>query len=207
MGIDINELKPNSHAYKAQEKTTPPAEKKVQKVINGKVKVKQNNGRKLADIFVAEDISNVKSYVVMDILIPAAKKLISDVVRDGIDMILYGSSGGSKRSSSSSNYVSYRSYSDRDRREEPRYSGGSKSQFDYLDYEFTSRGDAEAVLKHMTNIIRDYGIATVADFYDLVDLTPPYTSNRYGWTNLDRAEVAHSRSGWIIKLPKAMVID
>ena len=71
---------PNSHKYKEQQNASPTEEKKVTKVVNGPVKTKRNDVRKLADIFISEDISNVKSYIFMDVLVPAIKKAIYDIV-------------------------------------------------------------------------------------------------------------------------------
>ena len=41
----------------------------------------------------------------------------------------------------------------------------------------------------------------------MADLTSPYTSNKYGWTNIRSAEAVRVRDGYILKLPKAMPID
>ena len=112
----MEDYKANSHKSKEnQEKKKATTEKKVEKVINGKVVKKTNNVRKLTDIFISEDVKNVKSYVVMDVLVPAIKKAVSDIVTNGINMILYGESGG-RKSNSNATYVSYNKYSDRDRR-------------------------------------------------------------------------------------------
>ena len=100
------EYTPNSHRYK-EEKKEATAEKHIKKVVTGKTAVKKNNVRKLTDIFISEDVSNVKSYVFMDVLVPAIKKAISDIVTDGVDMILYGESGRKGRKRSEGN-VSYR---------------------------------------------------------------------------------------------------
>lgn len=200
----MNNYKPNSHAYK-EGRTAGPGEKKVEKVVKGKVNTRKRN--KFADIFISEDVNNVKSYIVMDVLIPAAKKLLSEIVTDSIDMILFGESGRSKKRSGSSPYVSYNRYSDRERRDDRR-SVNSRSRFDYDDILFESRGDAEAVLDQMYNILENYDVVTVADVYDMADRTAPYTSNRFGWTNLRNAEVVRVRGGdYMIKLPKAMAID
>ena len=67
---------PNSHKYKEQQNASPTEEKKVTKVVNGPVKTKRNDIRKLADIFISEDVSNVKSYIFMDVLVPAIEKAI-----------------------------------------------------------------------------------------------------------------------------------
>ena len=71
------------------------------------------------------------------------------------------------------------------------------------DITFETRGDAEAVLEQMDDVIDRYGIVTVADMYDMADLTAPYTSNKYGWTSINSAEVVRVRDGYILKLPKA----
>lgn len=200
------DYKPNSHRSKEQQ-IEEPAEKRVKKVVSGNVKTKKNDARKFANIFISEDAANVKSYVFMDVLVPAIKKAISDIVRDGIDMILYGESSKSRSGSRSGSKVSYRNYyEDRhsDRRDENRRAG---NRFDYDDLIFDNRGEAEAVREQMDEVIDTYGFVTVADMYDMVDLSAPYTSSKYGWTNIRSAEVVRGRDGYKLKLPKAMPID
>lgn len=203
----MTEYQPNSHKSKA-EQAEAAAERRVQKVIRGKVKTRDNKGRKLADVFISEDAANVKSYILMDVLVPAFKKLVSDIVTDGVDMILYGSTGGSSKRKSSSK-VSYRSYYDdkrSDRRERDGYT--SHTRFDYEDIVFESRGDAELVRDQMDDMIDRYGFVTVADMYDMADERAPFTANKYGWTNIRNAEPVRVRDGgYILKLPKAMPID
>lgn len=93
----MEEYKPNSHKSKEEQKNLVP-EKRVEKVISGTVKPKKKSEvQKFADVFISEDVNNVKSYIVMDVLVPAIKKAISDIVTNGIDMILYGEAGKSKR--------------------------------------------------------------------------------------------------------------
>ncbi len=102
---------PNSHKYKEEQKNAASEEKRVQKVVKTPVKTKKNEVRKLTDIFISEDVSNVKNYIFMDVLVPAIKKAIYDIVTNGIDMFLYGGTGKGKSSSSGSK-VSYRNYYD-----------------------------------------------------------------------------------------------
>ena len=93
----MEEYKPNSHKSKEEQKDLVP-EKRVEKVISGTVKPKKKSEmQKFADVFISEDVNNVKSYIVMDVLVPAIKKAISDIVTNGIDMILYGEAGSRKR--------------------------------------------------------------------------------------------------------------
>lgn len=198
------DYKPNSHKYKEDSKVE---QKRFDKVVKAPVKTKKKGElRKFADVFVTEDIHNVKSYILTDVLIPAAKKLITDVVTDGINMILYGGTGRGGKSSNTP-YVSYRNYSDsrNERRAAERSHSGSRYSVD--DIIFSSRGEAENVLTLMDEAIERYKMVRVADFYDLAGVTGNYTDNDYGWTNLRSAEIRRVSDGYVIKLPRALPID
>lgn len=198
--------KPNSHRYKEAQKAKA-EEKKIEKVVKGNVTTKKRSElSKFKDVFISDDAQNVKSYIFMDVLLPALKKAISDVVTNGVDMILYGSTGVSKKRSSGSK-ISYRNYYDDPRDDRRSNSASVRTRFDYDDIVFESRGDAEAVLGDMQDVIDSYGVVTVADMYDMAQLTQPYTSNKYGWMNIRNAEVKRVGDGYIIKLPKAIPID
>lgn len=70
----MEEYKPNSHKSKEEQQTAPP-EKKVEKVVSGSVKSrKKSEIQKFADVFIQEDAQKVKSYILMDVLVPAVKK-------------------------------------------------------------------------------------------------------------------------------------
>ena len=198
----MENYKPNSHRSKVDKNDETP-EKKVAPVVSGKTKTKKNQMRTIKDVFISEDVGNVKSYIFMDVLVPAIKKAVSDIVRDGIDMVLYGST---KRSSSGSSKVSYRDYYDR-RDDHRRPDTRVRSRFDYDDITYETRGDAEVVLRHMEDTCATYGIVTVSDMYEFSRQDAPYTGNKYGWTSLRTAEVERGRDGYYIKLPKAMPID
>ena len=132
----MEEYKPNSHLSKDDPKKVEGEaipEKKVGKVVSGSVKTKKKSGlTKFTDAFIQEDAENVKSYIFMEVLVPALKKAISDVVTNGIDMILYGEMGRSKKNSPGSK-VSYRSYYE-DRRDDRRYAlTRQRAGYDYDD--------------------------------------------------------------------------
>lgn len=202
---------PNSHKYKEQQKQNQvaPEDKQIQKVTKNPAKIKTNEVRKLADIFISEDISNVKSYIFMDVIVPAVKKAIYDVVTNGIDMFLYGGSGKGKSNSTSSK-VSYRNYYER--KDNGGYRGSentntSRNAFDYDDIVFDNRGEAEAAKQQMMDLVGRYGIVTVGDLYEMANRTPPYTAQKYGWMDVSSAETQRVRDGYILKLPKAVPID
>ena len=199
----MDEYKPNSHKYK-EEQARKAERPKAEKVVAHAAKTrKKSDISKLSDVFISEDVSNVKSYVLMDILVPAVKKAISDIVTNGIDMILYGESGRSDKRKSSSGYVSYRDYSRKDHDRPARRSG-----FDFDDVIFESRAEAERAIDQMIGMIERYGYVTVGDLFDMADLTAPHTAYNYGWFNVAMAESVRTRNGdYVIKLPKAMPIE
>ena len=200
------DYKPNSH--KSKQAAT---EKKVEKVVRGRVKTKPKGGiGKLTDAIVTEDVNNVKNYIFADVLIPAIKKAISDIVREGIDMLLFGESRGSSRSRNNADYVSYQKYSRDDRR---RYNDPgvhpTRGRNGLLteDIILETRGEAEEVLRRMDEIIDTYDAVSIMDLYDLLGETAPYTADRYGWTNLANAEAVRVNGGYLVKLPRAITID
>lgn len=198
------EYKSNSH--RSREQQAKEREKKVEKVVTGKVIKKKKSGiRRFADEFISEDAKNVKSYVFGEVLIPAIKKAVLDIVTDGINMILYGDAGrGTKRSTA--DRVSYRNYYDGGR-SSSREDRGYSSRRSYDDIILDSRGEAEEVLARMDELMDTYGLVRVADLYDLVGITGDYTDNKYGWTNIQRAEIVRVREGYVIKMPRAIPID
>lgn len=194
------EVPSNSHKTR-EEKRQQEKEKKIEKVVTGTVKTRKNGIRRFRDEFISEDAKNVKSYVFGEVLIPAIKKAISDIVTDGISMILYGESRGSSKRSTSDR-VSYTNYSRPYRNDRPAVS----SRYSYDDIILASRGEAEDVLAKMDEIMATYGLVSVSDLYDLVGITGDWTDNDYGWTNITSAEIKRVRDGWTIKMPRAIPI-
>ena len=200
----MEEYKPNSNRFKQEQKQQE--EKHLEKVVKGQVKTrKKSKLSKFTEEFISEDAKNVKSYVLGEVLIPAIKKAISDIVTDGIDIILYGESR-KRGGRSTADRVSYRSYYDRDTRDN-RSRTAMNYGYSYDDIILSTRGEAEDVLSRMDELMETYGLVRVADLYDLVGLTGNFTDNKYGWTNIRSAEVMRVRDGYMIKMPRAIPID
>ena len=200
---------PNSHKYKEEQKSTVTEEKRIKKVVTSPAKTKKNEVRKLADIFISEDVSNVKNYIFMDVLVPAIKKAIYDIVTNGIDMFLYGGSGKNRSTSSGGSKVSYRNYYEQKNNGPIRSSESNRVQtgFEYEDVVFPTRGDAESAKQQMQDIVGRYGLVTVNDLYEMAMLSAPYTSQKYGWMDVSNVEVMRVRDGYVLKLPRAVPID
>ena len=183
------------------EKKEPERAKEIKPVVQAKGTRRRN---KFINNVIAEEAGDVKNYIMMDVLIPAIKKTIVDIVENGIEMLM-GTSGrsGSSRERSKGSRVSYRSYYDDDR-DRPRYRG---SDFDFDDIILGSRGEAEMILDNMIDILDRYKVVTVADYYDLCGERCSHTANKFGWTSLGSASVVRIRDGYTIRLPRALAID
>jgi hypothetical protein len=200
---------PNSHKFKAEQKEATVERKKVDKVVTGTAKRKPDTARKLTNLFAPGDVSSITDYIVMDVIVPATKKMISEIVRNGIDMILYGESGRGKNYSGNSDKVSYRSYYGSNDSSRSNNSGArTRSVFDYDNIVIPTRQEAEEVIRRMDEIIETYQMVSVADLYDLCGITDHnYMNAKYGWMNIRTAEAVRVRDGYILKLPRALPLD
>ena len=200
------EYKSNSHKSKEMQTENRIEKKRVEKVIQGTATTRKNEMRRLADVFISEDVKNVKEYLIMDVLVPTIKKTIVDVVTDSVSM-LFGMSP--RRSGSGSDKISYNKMYNRN--DSDRSSVGNnrtRNGYSYDDIALDSRQEAEEVLTRMDELVETYGEVTVADLYDLVGVTCEFTDNNYGWTNIRNAKVVRLRDGkYMIDLPKALPIS
>lgn len=182
---------------------------KIESVVKtGVVKRKRSTGKAIAEAFIAEDTSSIKSYILMDVVIPAIKDMIVDATKSSVERLFYG---GRRRSNGKIERTSYRNYShasyerdrDRDRYNRPR----PRTIRDFDDIVLEDRGEAEIVLDRMNDLIDQYDVVTVADLYDLVGITGDYTDNRWGWTSLERVAIRRVRDGYLIDLPRPKSVD
>lgn len=178
---------------------------KLEKVVHGIVHKKKKSGfNRVTESILSEDAGNVKNFILMDVLIPSLKRTISDIVTNGIEILLYGESRPS-RDRDRRDSVSYRRYYE----DRPKYSEAVRSRnvYDYEDIVIASRGEAERVLDRLYDSVETYGAVSVGDLYDLVGMTGSFTNYKYGWTDLRPAKIERVRDGYWIKLPKAVALD
>ncbi len=202
----MKDYRKNSDKAKKEAEQQNTSEKKVTQVAKGSVKTKKKSGfRKLVDAFIQEDATTVKNYIWNEVLVPAVKKTFSDTVTNALDMFLWGKNGG-RRPRGAAERVSYRSYYDRPS-SSYRSPDSRQKSYDYDDVILDSREEADEVLARMEELLTDYKVVSVADFYDLVGITGKTTDNNYGWTDLRNAAVVRDRDGYLIKLPRAEALE
>lgn len=191
---------------------------RAQKVVVGSVKRQPKTlTQRFADVFLGDN-STVLGYLINDVVVPAAKDILTDVVTQGIERMLYGETRPPRRSNygytrpAGNPYTSYTSYSKPQPTVKPPQSErpveNTRVRFDNIVLQ--SRAEANQVLVRLQEMLARYDLVTVSDLYDLVGITPNHTDERWGWTNLDNVAinmVNHGGRGYVIALPNPHPIN
>lgn len=182
--------------------------KKVEKVVSGVVKTKKKSGaKKFLTEFLADDVSNVAHQLKDEVVVPSIKNLIADAFNNGINLLMFGSTARRGTSNSRFDRVTFVDYSGRSNTNRQMI-GSTRTGFNYDEFIFETRGDAEEVLSQLDAMLEKYGVVTVLDLYDSVGKTCDHTAGKYGWLSLRNAQVVRvNGGGYSIKLPKAAPID
>lgn len=182
-------------------------------VVKGKVKIKKEPlSRKFSDVFLSDSVENVKSYVIFDVIVPGIRDLLSSMITNGTDMLIYGNSrgrvSGGRKGLDRENYSRISRGSNIGRSEGP-VRANPRNRYSYNDIIFDSRADAREVLDCMGDILDRFKMVSVADFYELAkaEECETYTDRKYGWFNLDTAEIIRDRDGYRIIFPKTELLD
>ena len=205
--------KPSYLEGNSKSKSSTERPKDIQPVVQGKVTAKkQPAGKRLRESLGLEETRTVGDYLVWDVLIPAMKETIAEVVKKGIDVFLYG--GSSQSRNDRRGHVSYEGYYSKKHggssynREERRVRTTYRHAMDFREFIFDDRRDADMVLSELCEIIDTYGFAKVSDFYSLVGETERnFVDHGYGWDALGSASVERVRDGWVVDLPRPIPLN
>ncbi len=205
-----------------REKKPAPKSEESAKVANPQIKKDLSNAPKTvarlkkptflerakASVF-GEGASEVGTYVFWDVLIPAVKDTLQDIVVKGIEMLLYGDSVRDTRRTRRSNQprgyagpiIQYGNhYSggtyDRGRKERrPLRSPGYNDRLSLITFQFES--EAKSVLEYLNELLDNYGSVSIADYYEVSGLSSEisHTDNDWGWTSLRDCYIKRSSGG------------
>ena len=205
----MDEYKSNSNSQRSKDES----ERRIAPVVSGATIQKKSGFGKFADSIIVTSLDDLGSWLLSECVIPWIKKGLYDLGTNTIDMLLYGKNGSPKQPSSNITKVSYgnfynKSYNSSDSSVKTTTSS-SLSMYNFDNIIYPTRGDAEAALSALDDIMEEYKVVSVSDLYEVSDLpTPSYTANNYGWLSLRSAEVfRHSSGGYIIKLPPVTEIN
>ena len=154
------------------------------------------------------DLKSTKDYIVMDVLIPTLQDMIVNMVRGGIETLIYGGDSRNVRRNTNRSYVSYSSMSNK-QSSRPVYKMNRETAKAVDDVVVETRAEAEDILDILIDLTREYGCASLADFKDLIGVSSNYNDYKWGWKeNLAReSSIRKCGGGWLIQLPSVDKID
>jgi len=210
----------------AQENAAAEAEAKTERVPAKKiegvsvVKAKKPLGSRIKDSFGGQDAKSVGNFVVMEVLLPGARDILFDIVKESAHRFLYGD--GARRNTNSGTSIG----GGGSRIRTTNYSTMSasplvgsravnnapstlnqqqKALFDFSNLIFPEQDMALEVIERLGDAIDQFGIVTVADFYDFIGQTGNgFTDQKHGWNSqaFMGAEVRRARGGgYYLNLP------
>lgn len=208
--MDNPEFPPNSEASKRVHE-----DKNLTRVTSGEVVRKKKSLRKrFSEAFVAGTPSMAIHYVILDVLLPAAKDMIVEAGAQGIEKLVFGESrrrGSVPPQSGQYGYVNYSRYSNPGRggltSPQRAMSRQARARHDFDEILLTQRVEAEEVIDQLFEVVNRYGAATVADLYELVGLASTHQDHKWGWTDLRGAGVSRARDGYVLDLPNPWPLD
>lgn len=187
-------------------------EPRVERIVAGNVRRRKKPlGRRFMETFIGGDAKGVLGYVVSEILLPAARDTLADMVSQGVERMIFGEVRSTPRRgyrpgspSHGSGYVAYNRFSGSSARraEERSVSPRSRATHDFDEIILASRVEAEEVVDRLFELISKYGHASVADLYELVGMASEFTDQRWGWTDFRGAGVTRISNGYLLDLPR-----
>ena len=206
--MDNPEFPPNSEVSKRVSE-----DKNLKRVTSGEaVRKKRSLRKRFSESFVAGDAKTATRFVMLDVLLPAAKDMVVEAVSSGFEKLIYGESrryrGITRPQSGPTGYVNYGRYSGPMGSTESRLSSSqralsrqARARHDFDEIVLDSRSEAEQVIDRLFEVVSRYESATVADLYELVGLSSTHTDHKWGWTDLHGTGVSRVRDGYLLDLP------
>ena len=157
-----------------------------------------------------------------EIVVPAVKNIVVDSITSGIHMAIYGRNEqpgtpppvqrnynryGNTGYSQGPTRTNYQGAYAPPQQLSPQSRGRMAARGNnVIEYVLGSRQEAVDILDALRDNIEEYGMATVADYYDLLGETTEYTDNQWGWVDLSHTQIQAVRNGYVLLLPPVNVV-
>jgi hypothetical protein len=211
-----------SNSHRNTEPAKPEGEKKVEKVVTGKVVTRKKPlGSRVASVLFGTEAKNSWQAVAQDVVVPAIKDMVTDAISQGVERLVYGESKSRPRRGPifgggfQGSQVSYNRYSGstpvgrasgREQATRP-ISRQARASHNFDEIILATRVEAEAVLEQMYELLSRYEQVSVSDLYELVGVSGEWTDEKYGWTDLRGSDITRVRDGYLLNLPRPDVIN
>jgi hypothetical protein len=200
-------------------KVVTPKIKKIEGV--NVVKVKKPLGQRIAESFGGDDLKTVGKVLFITVLLPGAKDLLMDVIEVGGRRMIFGEGAGRRASGNGfisggggtrirqTNYGSASRTIGSNSVREPALGSREKRQFDFSNLVIADASKADEIIMEMEAAIEEFGVVTVADFFEAIEETGNgFTDRQFGWdaAAFAGAEPKRVRGGWILDIPEPLSI-
>jgi hypothetical protein len=199
--------------------TPPKDEKKIETVVVGEVSSRKKGMlRRFKDLFIGGDSKTVLHYMLMDVLVPQAKDMITEAMSQGFEKLIYGDNRPTRRygphrppGAGPMNYTRYATRGNnpigRTLREDRPSATAQPRTSSIEDILLQTRVEAETVLERLYDLLREYDTVSVSDLYSLIGWTSSYVDQNWGWTSLGGSTVRRVRDGYVLDLPRPQALD
>lgn len=201
--MDETENKPVLYG-KQESSPTSATNKQLEPVVSTPgVKKKKTKGQLFKEEFISEDAGKVKSYLWESVIKPSIKDTIWNLITKGLKMFLYSKGDSPDLRTGIPGEVPRINYTDywNRRNSIPAYPVG-RTAYNYGEVILANRGEAEEVVRRMYDLIRQSGVATIGDLYQLCNMPTQFTDFTYGWRDLADARIISVEGGYLISLPR-----
>ena len=161
---------------------------------------------------VVDDLKDVGSGLMSDVIIPAFKNMLYDFITSGSSQMIFHDDRGVRRNAQR-NHKDYSSIYDGQKRTKAALSSSSRARTRrnmVRDIVLNTRQDARDIIDELSENIEHYGFTTVADYYECCSYSGSPQDNNYGW---DKSAfrgvriISSSDGGYIIDLPRPIPFD
>lgn len=176
---------------------------------------KKSMAKKFAEVFIEEDINEVKRAVFEDTIKPGIKRIIFDMVTGALNGILFGSTGTTDiftgRGNKPYDYTQHSKSKSTPNR--PTFSRGYGDFDAFRDYTFDSKSYAESILRTLYEYVVSDGYVTLFDYYKEIEVRTEYTDKDWGWSEEDLRFVkpklvwVDGAQRWALNLPRPRALN
>ena len=198
--------------FREPEKESKPAERpRPRGVTSRAVEVKKDTfWDKFKKAWFGENVENAGEFMLFEIGIPAVKATLSDMISNGVEVLLFGESSGRhsrSRTKESSGYTGMYKR-ERDRERDARDVRRSSTGYIWEQVEPMSQRDCLSVIAEMKDWAYDNEYVTVGELLDMMKASnlADYSDDNRGWYAEDLKGNACScyavRGGYLLDLPR-----
>lgn len=200
-------------AVKGPREETAEPTKNIVRVAEGEViRRKRPMSKRFKEAILGGDSKSVGEYVLLDVLIPAIRDMISDAATTSIERMVYGGDvrphgrRPSQRVGGGLGHTRYDRMGSSNRREDPRdrepMSRRARAQHDFDEVILSTRVEADEILTQMYDLLEKFDAVSVADLYELSGISSNHVDHRWGWVDLTGSGITRTRSGYLLDLPR-----